>query len=92
MPNQIDLIWTAADVTELDLAAAPNGGSARGYQQLSAPLAIPTTTRQTWGQAVCLCIARGWGERPQLPHTGKRLGSSVGQFEAKSEGLILRWT
>ena len=24
---QIDLIWTAADATELDLAAAPNGGS-----------------------------------------------------------------
>jgi hypothetical protein len=28
---QNDLIWTAADATELDLAAAPNGGSARGY-------------------------------------------------------------
>ncbi len=27
---QNDLIWTAADATELDLAAAPNGGSARG--------------------------------------------------------------
>ena len=24
---QNDLIWTAADATELDLAAAPNGGS-----------------------------------------------------------------
>ena len=28
---QNDLIWTAADATELDLAAAPNG-SACGYQ------------------------------------------------------------
>ena len=27
---QNDLIWTAADATELDLAAAPNGGYARG--------------------------------------------------------------
>jgi len=26
---QDDLIWTAADATELDLAAAPNGGSVR---------------------------------------------------------------
>jgi hypothetical protein len=28
---QNDLIWTAADATKLDLAAAPNGGSARDY-------------------------------------------------------------
>ena len=27
---QNDLIWTAADATELDLAAAPNGGYLRG--------------------------------------------------------------
>ena len=26
---QNDLIWTAADATKLDLAAAPNGGSVR---------------------------------------------------------------
>jgi hypothetical protein len=26
---QNDLIWTAADATKLDLAAAPNGGSER---------------------------------------------------------------
>jgi hypothetical protein len=32
-------------------------GSARGYQELSAPLAIPTTAEQVGGQAVCLCIA-----------------------------------
>jgi hypothetical protein len=29
---QNDLIWTAADATKLDLAAAPNGGSARATQ------------------------------------------------------------
>jgi hypothetical protein len=38
-------------------AAAHNGGSARGYQELSAPLANPTTAEPTGGQAVCLCMA-----------------------------------
>jgi hypothetical protein len=33
--------------------SAPNGGSARGYQELSAPLANPTTAEPTGGQAVC---------------------------------------
>jgi hypothetical protein len=28
----------------------PIGGSARGYQELFAPLAIPTTAEQTYGQ------------------------------------------
>jgi len=32
---QTDLIWTAADATELDLAAAPNGGSVRVPSDLS---------------------------------------------------------
>ena len=30
---QNDLIWTAADATELDLAAAPNGGSVRSMME-----------------------------------------------------------
>ena len=37
--------------------AARNGGSARGYQELSTPLAIPVTAKQADGQAVCLYIA-----------------------------------
>jgi hypothetical protein len=31
---QKDLKWTAADATELDLAAAPNGGYTRGSNSL----------------------------------------------------------
>jgi hypothetical protein len=43
------------------------GGSARGYQGLSAPVAIPATAEQAGGQAVCLCIASAGCERPLLP-------------------------
>src|SRR5207237_9290403 len=44
-----------------------NGGSACGYQELSAPLAIPTTAEQAGVQAVCLCIGSAGRERPLLP-------------------------
>jgi hypothetical protein len=50
---------------------APNGGSARGYQELSAPLAILTTAEQAGGQAVCLCIASAGRECALLPPTGR---------------------
>src|SRR5438105_2594718 len=36
---------------------ARNGGSARGYQKLSAPLAVPTTAEPTGGQAVCFRLS-----------------------------------
>jgi hypothetical protein len=36
---------------------ASNGGSARGYQELSAPLAIPTTAEQAGGQDVCFSLS-----------------------------------
>jgi hypothetical protein len=39
------------------LIATPNGGSARGYQELSAPLAIPATAEQAGGQAVCFSLS-----------------------------------
>ena len=37
--------------------ALTSRGTARGYQGLSTPLAIPTTAEQTCGQAVYLCSA-----------------------------------
>jgi hypothetical protein len=46
-----------------------NGGSARGYQELLAPLAIPSTAEQAGGRAVCLCIASTGREHPLLPHS-----------------------
>jgi hypothetical protein len=45
------------------------GGSARGYQELSAPLAIPATAEQAGGQAVCLCVASAGRECALLPHS-----------------------
>jgi hypothetical protein len=36
---------------------AQSGGSARGYRELSAPLAIPTTAEQVGGQAVCFSLS-----------------------------------
>ena len=42
---------------ELDLATAPNGRSARGYQELFALLAIPTTAEQVCGQGPCIYAA-----------------------------------
>jgi hypothetical protein len=56
--------WTSARTIQ-------NGGSARGYQELSTPLAIPTTAGQAGGQAVYLCILHAWRERPLLPRTGR---------------------
>jgi hypothetical protein len=42
--------------------AAHIGGSARGYQRLSALLAISTTDEQQAAQAVCLCMANAGRE------------------------------
>jgi hypothetical protein len=46
------------------------GGSARDYQEVSAPSASPATFGQACGLAACLCSARAWHERPLLPRTG----------------------
>ena len=51
----------------IDAATAPNGGSARVYQELSAPLAIPATAEQAGGQAACLCVASAGRGRPHVP-------------------------
>ena len=45
--------WTAKH----DRDGAPNGGSARGYQELSALSAIATTAEQVGGQAVCFSLS-----------------------------------
>jgi hypothetical protein len=50
-------------VTTVSLAiqvAAQIGGSARGYQGLSARLATPTTAEQEGGLAVCSCHGQRW--------------------------------
>jgi hypothetical protein len=44
-----------------------NGGSARGYQGLSALLAISTTGEQQAARAVCLCMASAGRECALLP-------------------------
>ena len=38
-------------------AGVQSGGSARGYQELFAPLTIPATAEQACGQAVHFCSA-----------------------------------
>ena len=38
-------------------AARPNDGSARGYQELSAPLTVTATAGQAGGQAVCFSLS-----------------------------------
>jgi hypothetical protein len=52
-----------------------NGGSACGYQELSAPLAIPATAEHSGGQAVCLCITSVGRECAHLPHTARQTRS-----------------
>jgi pimeloyl-ACP methyl ester carboxylesterase len=44
------LVCAFAPDRQLPIEAAPNGGSARGYQGLSAPLAIPAATEQAGGK------------------------------------------
>jgi hypothetical protein len=39
-------IWMATDLIGIKSDVAHNGGSARGYQELSALLAIPTTAER----------------------------------------------
>jgi hypothetical protein len=55
--RQNSLICAAPVGTHRATADVHNGGSARGYQELSAPLASPTTVEQADGQAVFLCTA-----------------------------------
>jgi hypothetical protein len=43
--------------------STPNGGSACGYQELSAPLAIPITAEQAGVKTVCLCNGSAGRER-----------------------------
>ena len=52
-----DPICTVTDRRQVDPDDAPNGESARSYQELFAPLAISTTAGQVCGQAVYLCSA-----------------------------------
>jgi hypothetical protein len=50
----------AATIATLMLQVADHiGGSARGYQGLPAPLAIPVQDHPDSGEAVSLCIASG---------------------------------
>jgi hypothetical protein len=63
---QNDPIWTISVEIQHESASAHSGGSARGYQELSASLAVSTTADQAGGQAVCLCILRAWCECPLL--------------------------
>jgi hypothetical protein len=52
MRSQISLVRAAADPRSRHSLGEQNGGSARGYQELFAPLASPTTAEQPDGQAV----------------------------------------
>jgi hypothetical protein len=52
------------------------GGSARGYQELFAPLASPATAEQADGPAVFLCIGSAGRERPLLPQGARLAGIS----------------
>jgi hypothetical protein len=50
-------ICLSASVSPSGAAGPCHNGSARGYQELFVPLAIPATAEQTYGQAVYLCSA-----------------------------------
>jgi hypothetical protein len=56
LPAQIYQIGLPELISERMLMAAQSG-SARGYQEFSAPLAIPTSAGQRGSEAVCLSIA-----------------------------------
>jgi hypothetical protein len=47
--------------------AALNGGSARGYQELPAPLAIPATAEQAAARPVCFMHS----QRPVMPRSAR---------------------
>ena len=71
-------------------SAAPNGGSARGYQELRAPLAIPATAEQAVARPVCLCIASSGRDRPLLPRWGsgcRMLPTSLWPAPGRSDGI-----
>ncbi|SRR6266566_6595111 len=57
--QNIHSLWLATS-NDPNRVAAPNGGSARGYQEPFASfgcMAVLVTARRSVGQAVCLCIA-----------------------------------
>src|SRR5260370_1107451 len=60
-------ICAAKQAPRLGTIGVQIGGSARGYQELSAPLTIPTTAGQTGDQTVCLYSVGAGSERALLP-------------------------
>src|SRR6185312_7533511 len=56
-PRAITTTRRAMGAGRQSAITAQNGGSARGYQELPAPLAIPTTPEQAAARPVCLCTA-----------------------------------
>jgi len=57
---QIDLICAPQLMSAEGPLRAPNGGSARGYQGLSARLAIPTTDEQAGGPGRMFMHGQRW--------------------------------
>src|SRR5262249_24564803 len=62
-------------------------GSVRRYQELSAPLAIPTTAEQAGGQAACLCIGSAGRDRPLLPQRARLVRLVVHQSRGRAFSL-----
>jgi hypothetical protein len=63
----------------IDAATAPNGGSARAYQEFPAPLAIPATAEQAAARPVCLCIVSAGRDRPHMPHRARCVRYRIAQ-------------
>jgi hypothetical protein len=72
IPTQITLLRMPASAESLHRKNLHNGGSARCYQELSAPLASPTTAEQADGQAVFLCTGSAVRERPLVTPYARR--------------------
>jgi len=70
MATQIAQFGTAPRGYRRDQLADHNGGSARGYQELPAPLAIPATAGAGSGQARMFMHSQSWGVIARKPLGG----------------------
>jgi hypothetical protein len=73
---------TASIMIGLEPKSAHNGGSGRGYQELSAPLVVPTMAKQAGGRAVCF----------SLSHKPEAVSHGEIERSASLENSSLRWS
>ncbi len=90
-------LWPVVQVSESHRENVHNGGSASGYQKLFGPLAVPGDGQAGMRLGRIFMQRCAWGERPQLPHTGRMLDRRARWSTSLLRGmrfvvLVVRWS